>query len=123
MNLRRSWRLLAIVFAAACGDVDEDVEDRLTITQGVYGQTTLRDDVGDNPREAIEMTLTVSAGTLDANTKLGDVTSGDQGFYEYPLDAGDYVICTSFQRCTTFSVAAAQRVRLDYRLDDSWFPR
>lgn len=95
----------------------------MTITQGVYGQTTSQDDVGSNPREAIEMTLTVSAGTAAASSRLGDVTSGDQGFYEYPLDAGDYVICTAFGRCTTFSIAPAQRYRLDYQLDGSWFPR
>ena len=96
----------------AAAEIDRRVEDRLTISTGVYGQTTAQDDVGNDPVEYNPMTLSVSA--RGDSTPLAEVTSDDNGFYEIPLSPGNYSICTSFGRCTDFEVGEGQCVRLDY---------
>ncbi len=50
-----------------------------------------------------------------ASRPLFVVTSDtEHGFYQIELVTGDYQICTTFQRCTRFTVSPGQRVRLDY---------
>ncbi len=106
-----SWHLLA-----ACGaSIDRDVSDRVTISQGVFGQTTRHDDVGSNPVEYHQMDLVVFAAPRAQGVEpVARVTSGERGFYEVELAAGDFEICTTFDRCAQFSIGEGERARLDY---------
>ena len=111
------WCCFLVPWLVACTNnheigIDRDVENRLTISSGVYGQTTAQDDVGVNPVEYNRMTLSVSSQGDSAH--LAEVTSDDIGFYEIPLSVGSYAICTSFGRCADFEVVVGQCVRLDY---------
>lgn len=116
MNLRLAlWYCLFIPWSFSCASdavVDRHVEGRLTISNGVYGQTTSQDDVGDNPVEYHPMTLYVSS--QGDSEHLATVTSDEVGFYEIPLSPGKYSICVSFGRCSDFELADQQCVRLDY---------
>ena len=118
--------LLLAMSGIGCDDdspnIDRDVEKRLTIATGVYGQTTSQDDVGDHPVQYNRMDLSVFA--TDGDTALETVPSDDVGFYEIPLPPGDYSICTSFQRCADFRVQSGQCVRLDYEygVGPGWAP-
>jgi len=106
-----------ITLALACGEanisVDRQVEDHLTIASGVYGQTTSVDDVGDHSPQYYPMTLSVF-NSSDHNAVLASARSDERGFYQIQLSPGDYAICTSFDRCTSFLVSDGQCIRLDY---------
>lgn len=102
---------------AACSEaspgIDRQVEDRLTISSGVYGQTTSLDDVGNNSPQYYPMTLSVFT-SQDHNAAVASATSDQRGFYQIQLAPADYAICTSFDRCSPVSVTDRQCVRLDY---------
>jgi hypothetical protein len=103
------------------GGIDRDVEARLTISQGVYGQTTLWDDV-DNPRnppvEYFPMDISVSHAD-EAGPAIAAVKSDEVGFYEIYLDPGAYKLCTSSDHCTQFRLDSGDCARLDYEYDSS----
>jgi len=115
------WCCLFAVGVSACasasaGGIDRHVEDRVTLSTGVYGQTTSQDDIGDSPVKYKQMMLSVSAGAGDP--PLATQTSDGVGFYEFPLTPGDYSLCTSFGRCTALHVETGQCVRLDYEFSE-----
>jgi hypothetical protein len=97
------------------GDViDRKVEDRLTLSGGIYGQTTAQDDVGAyNPVEYLSMSIGVFAH-FGKGSALTTVQSDEVGFYQIPLAPGAYSLCTSFKRCTKVRVKAGECTRLDY---------
>lgn len=112
MGSSRLWHCLLIPWSLSCASaqsdhgIDRQVENRLTISSGVYGQTTSVDDVGPSEAEYFRMSLHVSA--QGDWTSRATITSNEVGFYQAPLPAGAYSICTSFDRCTDFEVAEGQ---------------
>src|SRR6266513_1535567 len=114
----RNLLFLFLPFAAACG-VDRDIEHRLTITTGVYGQTTSFNDVGANMSPKYYQMDIELRGRDDVH--LANTRSADQGFYEIATAPGPYRICTSFGRCTNIDIAVDQRLRCDYEFGlSSW---
>lgn len=67
---------------------------RPTIAQGVYGFGAVELDISD-------------ARGLVKSTRA-------RGFFEVALDAGDYRVCVSAERCDALHVAPGETVRLDY---------
>ena len=74
------------------GDV---IDDMVTITVGIYGQTLTYDDVGGGLSAMTDPLSIESGGTEVANT--GERTSS---FYEVMLDPGTYQVCTDFGSCS-----------------------
>ncbi|MCP3102293.1 hypothetical protein LZ198_25820 [Myxococcus sp. K15C18031901] len=112
----RSCGLSALVLGGlACGG-DFDPEVAVSISQGVYGVTTFVDDVCPSgcDVEATSMTLVVRA--LPSEEEVATPKSDRDGFFQVELASGDYRLCTTFDRCTDFSVATAERVRRDYEM-------
>ena len=107
MAYRLSMRLVALAVAVLGGTAcrEFDPEDALSISQGIYGMTTYVDDVcrGECEVEPISMTLLVQA--LPGETEVASVQSNRDGFYQLSLEPGQYRICTTFGRCTDFSVS------------------
>ncbi|AEI68721.1 putative lipoprotein [Corallococcus macrosporus] len=58
--------------------------------------------------------MTFLLRALPGESDVGSVTSNEEGFYEFALEPGDYRICTTFERCTDFTVGTGEAVRLDY---------
>ncbi len=120
MNAFRSAALASVLAVTACGDdasIDRNVEKYVTIQQGIYGQITSLDDVGsDNdpkylPGFGVDV-FAVPAGDALADPIASAVSNG-RGFYEIDVPAGEYVICSSFRRCVSISVAQGL-LRIDY---------
>lgn len=114
---------VCVALSAACTDgatLDTNVERFVSIGTGIYGQTTSFDDVGNNPVEAhaMELRLEHADGHIDSVAPKS-VTSDSRGFYELAIDvgaAGDYRICTTFDRCENIAITADQLWRCDYEL-------
>ena len=103
--------LLMVAVVGACGSVDTDIEDQITIDQGVYGLLISGCDTAgcqDQPA-AGEYVVVYAAG---ANGPLLRVTSDSDGVYQMNLVAGDYTLCTN--SCTTVTVRANEKVRYDW---------
>ncbi|WP_255207681.1 MULTISPECIES: carboxypeptidase regulatory-like domain-containing protein [unclassified Myxococcus] len=60
--------------------------------------------------------MTLLIKSLPQDTDVASVTSNEDGFFEAELALGDYRICTTFERCTDFSVGSNEVVRLDYEM-------
>lgn len=112
--------MFSVLTSTACFEEEYDpyVEDLLTISQGVYGQTTSHDDVGYNP-VVVNSHFTVLAYTSqppqnmeDAEPYASDI-SNERGFYELGLEPGVYWICTTFGRCVELDLGT-ELLRLDY---------
>jgi hypothetical protein len=104
---------LSLLFLSACSTgVDRNVESKVTITTGVYGQTTEVDDVGTHPSPTYH-TMQIELQHPDS-APVASATSGEQGFYELAAEPADYRICTTFGRCLAITVVAGQRLRCDY---------
>jgi hypothetical protein len=102
---------LVFLLVTGCGSdaVDTDVEQFVTIQQGVYGQTTVYDEeTGKVKTESIELLV------LREETRVRELASDSRGFYEAQLDPGDYRICTFLRVCTDLRVEAGKRVRKDH---------
>jgi hypothetical protein len=128
-GIRRGWSSAIFVALAALGcggggeGIDRHVEDLVTIDQGIYGQITSADDVGDADHAYLAGfgvdVYTIPDGTV-LGTPLANTVSGqERGYYELALDAGDWLVCTRFQRCVIVTVAAGQRLRLDYEFSNA----
>lgn len=114
-SLLRNGALTAIVACGvACGEFDP--EAARTISQGVYGLTEYVDDVCSSSCDPEPRSMSLLIHTLPDRELVASVKSDDDGFYEVELASGDYVICTSFERCTDFQVEPGQTVRLDYEM-------
>lgn len=100
--------------SVACGDVDP--VEAVTISQGVYGMTSYVNDVCPSECEREPRSMTLRVKSLPHDADVVSVTSNEDGFYEASLVMGDYRICTTFGRCTDFSVGVNEVVRLDYEM-------
>ena len=103
--------LLMVLAIGACGSVDHDIEDRVTIEQGVYGLLIAGCDTSgcqDQPA-AGELVTVFAAG---ANGTFSKVTSDDDGIYQVNLVAGDYTLCT--YSCVSVTVPAHGKIRYDW---------
>ena len=120
---------LVLAFAAsACGSsdkvVDRNVEKRLTITQGLYGQATAytagasEEPLVYIPGEELIVFPGNQPVTADS-VVLASTKSDDHGFFQIQLDAGTYFLCTSFRRCVNPSVRAGECVRYDFDYGDA----
>jgi hypothetical protein len=107
--------LVLVSLSATCtpsrGIVSRDVEARVTVTHGVYGQTVIWNDSDDGPYALVDYEFDVTATNA---TSPAPVISDDVGFYQLELDAGSYRICTAWSDCGTFTVPATGVVRFDY---------
>jgi hypothetical protein len=93
----RLWLMALVV--AGCGGVDRDIEDQITIEQGVYGLLIAGcDTAGCNDQPAAHEEVVVYVPGYEDQS----VTSDGDGVYEVVLPAGDYTICTS--SCTAVTV-------------------
>jgi hypothetical protein len=102
---------LSVTCSPAQTIVDRDVEARVTVTHGVYGQTVIWNDDDDGPYPLVDYEFDVTATNA---TAPAPVISDDVGFYQLELDAGSYRICTTWSECGTFTVPATGVVRFDY---------
>ncbi len=108
--------------AAACGSqtetIDRRVEDRVTIEQGIYGQITSVDDVGEHEPQYFSgfgvFVYAVPPGTELGEPVANTSSEASRGFYEVALPASDHVVCTTFRRCVVVTITEGQRLRLDY---------
>jgi hypothetical protein len=105
-------RYLVVVLAlvSACG-LDRNIENKVTIDQGVYGLLIEGCDTSgcqDQPAAGTEV-LVYAAGQ---NGAAATTTSDTDGVYQIPLPPGDYMLCT--YNCTTITVPDAARVRYDW---------
>lgn len=116
MNSRGFLVSLAVMTlsSAACGDFNP--EEAVTISQGVYGMTSYADDVCAPRCDHGPMSMTLTIKSLPQDADVASVTSDKDGFYEAALALGEYRICTTFGRCTDFSVGTDELVRRDYEM-------
>lgn len=104
--------LLTVLALGACGGLDHDIEDQVTIEQGVYGLLISGCDTAgcqDQPA-AGEQVVVYTAGTKSG--PFTQVASDDDGVYQINLVAGDYTLCT--YSCTTVTVPAHGKIRYDW---------
>jgi hypothetical protein len=89
--------LFAIAFVSlpACGPdgIDTNVERFLTIHQGIYGQTLVRNDAGDTSLSYATGRAVASYATAAATAPEALTTSKEHGFYELALAVGPHHIC------------------------------
>jgi hypothetical protein len=95
--------LLLALLAGGCA-LDRDIEDRVTIDQGVYGLLLAAD------QPAANQTVTVFAA--GATTAFATMTSDGAGIYQIDLPNGDYTLCTS--ACTPITTPSSATVRYDW---------
>jgi hypothetical protein len=104
---------LMVALVGACGgSVDTEIEDEITIEQGVYGLLISGCDTSgcqDQPA-AGEHVVVYAASTK--NGPFTQVTSNSKGVYQINLVAGDYTLCT--YSCTTVTVPANSKIRYDW---------
>jgi hypothetical protein len=103
----RLW--LCALLLVGCGDgLDENIEDDITIDQGVYGLLISGCDTsGCHEQPAAGAEVIVYAAGQDQRTAKSD----SKGIYEIDLPAGDYSLCTTI--CTEVNVPAGT-VRYDW---------
>ena len=90
--------------------MDRDIEDRITIEQGVYGLLVSGcDSASCKDRPAAAQLVTVFSPDLRGD--ISTMSDGD-GVYQIDLAAGDYTLCTV--SCTSITVPASARVRYDW---------
>jgi hypothetical protein len=97
---------------AVCGcGLDRNIDGKVTIEQGVYGQLVSGcDSSGCQDQPASGEHVVVYAASQSATFASADA-DGD-GFYQIALPAGDYTLCT--YSCTEISVPDRSTVRYDW---------
>ena len=92
--------LITALLAVGCGGAfDENIEDQITIEQGVYGLLISGCEAsGCQDQPAANEEVVVFAAGRDEETTISDA----DGVYEIDLRAGDYTLCTS--SCTPLTV-------------------
>ena len=95
--------VVLLVGLAGCA-LNRDIEDQVTIDQGVYGLLLAAD------QPAANQTVTVFAA--GAATAFATMTSDDGGIYQIVLPNGDYTLCTS--ACTPITTPSSATVRYDW---------
>ena len=106
--LRYSLMLIAL---GACVGVDRNIEDQITIEQGVYGLLIAGCDTSgcqDQPA-AGELVAVFAAGSDGAFSK---VKADGDGVYQIDLPGGDYTLCT--YSCVDVTVPAHSKIRYDW---------
>ena len=103
--------VLLIAVLGACGGLDRDIEDQVTIDQGVYGLLIAGcDTAGCNDQPAAGQQVMVFAPGEDRAHSV--TTADDDGVYQIDLEDGDYTLCTS--SCVPISIPAATKIRADW---------
>lgn len=103
--------VLLTLLAVGCTGVDRNIEDQITIEQGVYGLLISGCDTSgcqDQP-DAGEQVMVYVAGENHVHAM---VTSDHGGVYQIDLAPGDYTLCT--YNCTPITVPAQSTVRYDW---------
>jgi hypothetical protein len=103
--------VLFALLAVGCGSVDRNIEDQITIDQGVYGLLISGCDTSgcqDQPDKG-EAVMVYVAG--ENHVHAMDMSDRD-GVYQIDLEPGDYTLCT--YSCTPITVPAASTVRYDW---------
>jgi hypothetical protein len=88
---------------AGCG-VDRNIEDRVTIHEGVYGLLV----TNELPIVGTEV-MVYAAGDQGVFAKA---TSDHDGVYQIDLPTGDYTLCT--EACTPIATPTSATVRYDW---------
>lgn len=102
----RCWLMALVV--AGCAGVDRNIEDQITIEQGVYGLLISGCDTsGCNDQPAAHEEVVVYVPGQNDLT----VQSDSEGVYEFNLSAGDYTLCT--YSCTPITIPHG-RIRYDW---------
>jgi hypothetical protein len=111
----------ATLLLLGCG-LDGDIEDRVTIEQGVYGQlTTYNDTAPILATTYLSWPVRVYSAPRGTSEPLATTESDERGFYEVALAPGAYEVCVSDRQCHAFTLLAGQRLRLDYQSPfDRW---
>lgn len=109
---------VAIVFVSLCAcnstDFRTDIEDRVTIAHGVYGQTlSVPADKGAGTLYWSGLYVYVLPDATDDEPYYA-VRSGTEGLYQMSLDEGTYTLCTEQGDCTAIAIAPDARLRVDY---------
>lgn len=103
--------VLLIAALGACGGLDRNIEDQITIDQGVYGLLISGCDTsGCNDQPAAGEQVMVFAPGKEQVYSM--VQADDDGVYQIDLDPGDYTLCT--YSCTPISIPASSKVRADW---------
>jgi hypothetical protein len=105
--------LLMVAVVGACASVDTDIEDQITIKQGVYGLLISGCDTSgcqDQPA-AGQHVVVYAAG---ATGPFAQVVSDNDGVYQINLNAGDYTLCLVTYNCTTVTVPPNEKIRYDW---------
>ena len=103
MRFLGNCHLLVLLLGEACG-----IEYKVTIAQGVYGQTFYEGQGRTCRSESESFSVTGVNGTLT-------VTSDYEGFFQQALPDGSYKLCN--YGCTTLEISS-NRVRQDYVFRD-----
>ena len=114
--------LVFILLIISCGSengggIDRDIEKFVTIENGIYGQVTKVNDIGNNnPSYAEGFTINIykKDDELIKSNIVASATSTTFGFYEIELSGGSYNICSFFNRCNNLELGVDQSVRCDY---------
>ena len=103
--------LVVVVLVGGCG-LDRNIEDKITIRQGVYGMLITGCDTSNcRDQPAIGERVVVYAPG-QSNGTFAEATSDNEGVFQINLTAGDYTLCTS--SCTPVTVPDHATVRFDW---------
>jgi hypothetical protein len=113
------------IVVGACNSTEfrTDIEDRVTISQGVYGQTLTRNKPDSAPFYAGRIYVLAYSDdeTGEADESYAYVLSGTEGLYQIQLNPGSFYLCAADSLasqaefdCTEVEVPSGQRVRMDY---------
>ena len=97
----RYWLIAIVAFGCTSG---RDIEDQITIEQGVYGLL-----VDANNEPAMEQVIVYAAGETGTHAR---VASDEAGIYQIDLAAGDYTLC--IESCTAITVPDHGTIRYDW---------
>lgn len=96
-----------------------EVEQQVSIDQGIYGLITTYDDVGSYNPILVLPGFTVNVfyekpSSGEEAIPLLSTESDSRGIYQIPLQSDEYCVCTAFRRCTSITVSENKTLRLDY---------
>jgi hypothetical protein len=97
----------ALLVLAVCGcGLDRNIDGKVTIDQGVYGQLVQSCDAADCQDQPATGEHVVVYAASQSQAYASTDTDGD-GFYQIMLPAGNYTLCT--YSCTAIAVAGVVR--------------